>query len=217
MENKTKIKLNWFTVALLVGFWLLCASFYPSLPEQVPSHWNFQGEVDGYSSKTTAAFFMPLLPLGIYLFMTFLPRFDPKRENYGKFSMPYEKIRLATVLLLAVFTAMPILVSLGYDINIGLIARIAIPLLLMIIGNYMGKIRFNYFTGIRTPWTLASEAVWNQTHRFGGRMMVIGGLFALLSIFLSPTYGFYVVLGGILVPPLTAVIYSYILFQRLAK
>ena len=215
--NAPKIKFSWFTIAILLGFWLLCASFYPSLPDQVPTHWNFQGQPDGYSSKAVASLIMPLLPLGLYIFLTLLPKIDPKKDNYGKFALPYEKIRTATVLVIAGFTALPILTSLGYNVNISLISRIAVPLLIILNGNYLGKIRYNYFTGIKTPWTLASEEVWNKTHRVGGRMMVVGGFVSLLSLFTPPTYGMILMLAGLLVPAILAIIYSYILYRKIAK
>lgn len=217
MRTQFGIALNKFTLALLVVYWLICASFYPSLPDQVPTHWNLQGQVDGYSHKVVAAFIMPALPLFIYVFMTIIPKLDPKRENYQKFAATYEKIRLSIVALMGIFTLLPLLSALGYDIDVSLLVKIILPFLFIIIGNYMGKIRFNYFTGIRVPWTLASEEVWNKTHRLGGKLMVAGGFIGLLSAFAPPTYGFVILMAAIFAPLVIAIGYSYLLFRGLAK
>jgi uncharacterized membrane protein len=48
------------------------------------------------------------------------------------------------------------------------------------IGNVLGKLRSNFFVGIRTPWTLSSEHVWDQTHRWAGRLFV--GAAAVLAV-----------------------------------
>lgn len=217
MESNNKIKLNWITVGILLLFWAGCASLYPSLPDQLPSHWNIQGEVDNYSHKSIVALVMPLLPLGIYIFMTIVPKIDPKRENYVKFSSSYEKIRLATVAVMVLVTLLPILVALGYNIDISLLMRIVIPILIIILGNYMGKVRHNYMVGIRLPWTLANEEVWNKTHRFGGKLMVIGGLFSLLGIFTSPSISFILVMSGIFIPLVASTIFSFLAYRKLTQ
>lgn len=212
MENKLKI--NWFLVLIFSGFWALCAAQYPSLPELLPSHWNFKGEVDAYSNKAVVALVMPLLPLGIYLMMSILPALDPKRQNYTKFASSYETIKIGISLLMMFITTLPLLWGLGYAIDISLIMRIVLPLFFIFLGNFMGKIKFNYFLGIRTPWTLSNQQVWNKTHRFGGRAMVLGGLLALGGLALEPAAGFIVTMAGILSPLLIASAYSYFVYRK---
>lgn len=217
MINKSPVSFSWVTIVLLVLFWAACASFYPVLPDQVATHWNIKGEADDYSHKSVVAFIMPLLPLLIYVFMTVLPKFDPKKDNYLKFSGSYEKIRMAIVSLMVVVTLLPLLSALGYNVNISLIMRIGLPVLMIIIGNYMGKVRFNYFMGFRLPWTLANEDVWNKTHRLGGKLMVSGGVIALLGIFTSPEVGFVLVMAGIFIPIVIATVYSYFTYKKLTQ
>lgn len=214
MSGNFKVKFSWFTVLLLLAFWGICASFYPSLPEQVPTHWSIQGEADNYSHKAVATLVMPLLPLAIYVLMTLLPQIDPKRQNYSKFGASYEKIRLVIVVVMVGITVLPLLSALGYDIKVDLVVRIFIPLLFIVLGNYMGKIKHNYFLGIKVPWTLASEDVWNKTHRLGGKLMVLGGLIALAGVFTPPVVGFVMVMTGIFAPVVITVIYSYFLYAK---
>ncbi|CCO07445.1 SdpI family protein [Desulforamulus hydrothermalis] len=215
MRFDNEIKLNKLTVALLIIYWLISASFYPALPDLVPTHWNIQGQVDNYSHKAVATLIMPGLPLFIYILLTVLPILDPQRKNYQKFAPTYNKIRAAIVLVMMLITLLPLLSALGYNLDISLSVRLIICLLFIFIGNYMGKIRHNYFTGIRVPWTLASEEVWHKTHRLGGKLMVAGGLIALLSLLAPPTSGFIITMAGLLLPLVLTIIYSYFLYKKL--
>lgn len=217
MSKNYDVKFSWITILILVAFWTLCASFYPALPEQVPTHWNIHGEVDGYSHKATATMILPLIPLGIYLLMTFVPKIDPKKQNYSKFAPSYEKMRLATVGVMMVVTFLPILSALGYQVNVEFIIKMAVSLLIIAMGNYMGKIKYNYLVGFRLPWTLANEAVWNKTHRLGGKLMVIGGCVSLLSIFFSGALGIAMFMLGIFLPMVITMIYSYLTYAKLKK
>lgn len=213
--SKYTLKFNWIVVLMLVGFWGICASFYPSLPDQVPTHWNIQGEVDGYSHKSVTSLIMPLLPLAIYVLMTITPKIDPKRQNYTKFGPSYDRIKNLIVIIMVGVTLLPLLAALGYNIKVDLLIRIFIPVLFIAIGNYMGKIKHNYFIGIKIPWTLASEEVWNKTHRLGGKLMVAGGIFALAGVFAPPTVGFIMVMVGIFVPLILSMVYSYLEYRKL--
>lgn len=214
MRTKYGVKINWLTVGFLVVFWLICASFYPSLPEQVPTHWNIHGEVDGYSHKSMASFILPLLPLTLYLGLTFAPLLDPKKQNYKKFASSYEKVRLAIVLVMVVVTFLPLVSAMGYLVNVGLLVKSIVALLLVVLGNYMGKIRHNYLMGFRLPWTLDNEEIWNKTHRVGGKLMVLGGLLAFLSAFLDSTLGFILFMLGIFLPFVITMVYSYREYQK---
>lgn len=213
--NKNEIKLNWLTVALLLIYYGICASLYPSLPDKLPVHWGINGEVNRYADKVVVDLIMPLLPLVIYLFMTVVPKIDPRRENYYKFGSSYQKIRLAIVAILVCFNTIPLLIGLGYRIDVSLVSRIIIPILSIVLGNYMGKIRYNYFTGIRTPWTLSNETVWNKTHRLTGKLMVIGGFISLVGLITPSKVGFIIVIAGIVVPTIIGSIYSYIIYTKL--
>ncbi|GAB6157133.1 SdpI family protein [Desulfotomaculum varum] len=215
MRFDDEIKVNNLTVALLIIFWLICGSFYPSLPDLVPTHWNIQGQVDNYSHKAVATLIMPALPLFIYILMTFLPKLDPQRKNYQKFASTYNKIRAAIVFVMMLITLLPLLAALGYNLDVSLTVRLIISLLFIFIGNYIGKIRYNYFTGIRVPWTLASEEVWQKTHRMGGKLMVAGGLIALLALPAPPTGGFIITMAGLFLPLVLTIVYSYVLYKKL--
>lgn len=128
---------------------------YPSLPQQLLIHWNIHGAFDGYANKSIpAALLFPLITLGIYLLMMLLPYIDPKCDNYAQFATAVHFIRLAFTRFFLFLFVIVTMSSLGYFLLIGKLKPGAVALPVIIIDNFMGKIRYNYFIGIRLPWTL---------------------------------------------------------------
>lgn len=214
MTHQVKIRHDWLSLGLILVVWGFGLFNYSAFPQQIPSHWNLQGQVDGTTSRFWGVGIMPLLPLAIYVLMTYLPKLDPKKANYEKFTGPYYTIRMAITLSLSALSFIVMLSALGYAIDVSLFVRILLSALFIVIGNYMGKVRHNYFLGYRTPWSLASEDIWNKTHRLGGKLQVAGGILALTSIFLPTSLGATVFLFGLLGPVFLTFIYSYLLYKR---
>jgi uncharacterized membrane protein len=210
------LRQEWPIWLLLIGTLIVGVIIYPSLPDQVPSHWNFQGEVDAYSSREFGAFMLPLLNIGLYLMMLFMPLIDPKRDNYARFAGAYRLLRFALVIFMTVIYAITILSAFGYQINTGLVVKAFVALLFMLIGNFMGQMRHNYFVGIKNPWTLANEEVWQRTHRFSGKLWVIGGLITLLLAPVQALWGVYLFFIVIVILVVLPMVYSYLLFRRLS-
>lgn len=199
-------------ISVMASFW-----FYQNMPEMVPTHWGFNGQADGWSSSGFAAFFFPVLILGIYLLMITLPSLDPRQERYAEFIKPFWVIRflLVTFLVLVYFAAS--LVGVGYDLSISKIVSVGVGLLFVILGNYLGKIKPNWFVGIRTPWTLSNEEVWNKTHRLGGKLFIILGLFFIFSFLIPISWIFPLMIGLVLLVSLGSMVYSYILYRKLPR
>ncbi|RNC63042.1 MAG: Immunity protein SdpI [Candidatus Dichloromethanomonas elyunquensis] len=217
-ENQSNVK-----VAVVIGLLLTIADFtagflaYPYLPEKVPTHWNISGEVNGWGSAWQGAFLLPLIMLGVFLLLVFIPKIDPKRKSYAQMSKPYSAIVLVTMLFLSVMYFGTLGASLGYFKTVPSLVYLGVGALFMVIGNYMGKLKHNYFMGIRTPWTLSSEEVWYKTHRMAGPFWVIGGILFMVSSLL-PT-GFMtpiilIIIFGLAVIPVG---YSYVIFRRLER
>ncbi len=164
---------NWI---LMAGMFLLAAVTWSSAPDRIPVHWNVYGQVDRYGGKVEGLLVVPLITLGVYLLLLFLPRIDPGRANYQRFGGAYSTIRLATTVLLAVIYGVTNLWIRGYRVDMSLVVSLAVGALLIVIGNLMGKIRPNWFVGIRTPWTISSKTSWTKTHRLGGRLFILMGL-----------------------------------------
>jgi len=157
--------------------------FYANFPDQIPIHWNFQGEVDNWGSKTFGAFFFPAIIFGMYLLFLVLPYVDPKKLKYDQFRKTYHKFKGLLILFMALIYFLTSFAGLGYNINIGVWIPIIIGFLFMFIGNYLSKIKPNWFLGIRTPWTLSSETVWQKTHQFGGKLFILAGAVMILIPF----------------------------------
>ncbi len=208
------LKHDWPLWVIMAGLLLAAVLVFPHLPAKVPGHWNIHGEVDAYYPRIFGAFFPPLLAIGLYLLLLVLPLFDPRRENYRRFAGAYAFLRWAIVLFFGVLWVMTILFVQGYTVNIGLVVKALVSVLLIIIGNFMGQLRHNYFVGIKTPWTLASEEVWQRTHRLGARVWVAGGLVCLAMSGFQSAWAAYVFFATILLMAVVPIVYSYLIFRR---
>ena len=205
---------RWFglvvtALAAAVSVWA-----YPRLPETVATHWNLQGTPDGYSSRLWAVAMMPLLTLGLTGLFNVLPKIDPRRENYAKFLDSYWLIANAVLVFTGVADVLILANGLGYTVQVDRLLPLGVGLLFAFLGNYLTRVEPNWFVGIRTPWTLSSDAVWRKTHRTAGWLFVVGGLviaagaFAPRGVFLPLFVATIVVVAGI------PVVQSYILWKR---
>lgn len=212
--NWNALKADWLLWVVMLAAVAAGAILYPRLPEQVPSHWNFQGQVDGYSSRAFGAFFFPLLTIGVYILLVVAPKIDPRQENYARFAGAYRLLRWGFVLLFTALWVVTILAALSYPVNVGLIVKAGVGLLLVVIGNVMGQMRHNYFVGIRTPWTLANEEVWRKTHRLGARMFVVCGLICLVLSPVTALWGAYFYFASIMCAAVVPIVFSYFAFHQ---
>lgn len=221
MNANPKSKQNegfWYNVlsvvvvlASLVLGWLA----YPRLPAQVPTHWNLAGQVDGYSSPFMGAFMMPLLVTAILALMWLVPKIDPKRDNYLKMGRVYSAVRFYIILLLAAMHLAILGAALGYgDITPHLVSS-GVGLLFIIIGNYFGKVKYNYTFGIKTPWTLANEQVWYRTHRAMGPLWMVGGIFMAAASFVPLSLRMPLFILSLVILVIVPFAYSYLIFRQL--
>ncbi|MED3820781.1 SdpI family protein [Priestia megaterium] len=198
------------TLLTLVA-WLIAL---PHLPATMPIHWGANGEADGFATKINAMILTVGIMVLIYFVIAFVPRIDPRKENYKYFSKTYN-ILLNAVLLLFFFVNMStILQGLGYNVPMSYIAPIMAGLVFIIIGNYLQRVRSNYFMGIRTPWTLSNENVWKKTHRLSGKIFFIGGLLILISAFLPDGYKSVIMWGSIVLCVAIPYLYSYVAYKK---
>lgn len=208
-------KRDWPAVVLVIMALAAGVVFYQDLPDKVPAHWNLQGEVDRYASKFWGAFGIPLLAASVYIMMLVAPYFDPKRDNYSRFGDSYRILKIALVAVLTLLYAVVLLSAMGFGVPVDRVVIIALGLMFMVIGNMMGRFRHNYFVGIKTPWTLASEQVWRKTHRLAARIWVPAGLVCILAgAVLGGERGFPVFFGAIGLAVLAPVIYSFAEYRK---
>lgn len=190
--------------------------FFPVLPDKIPTHWEMSGEIDQYSSKWLI-FVFALLPIAVYAIMGILPKIDPKKESYLKHQKAYETTRIATFVFMTGIYVLTLLASFGYDIKMDMIIKFGIGALFILIGNVLSQARHNYFFGIKTPWTLANETVWNKTHRVGAYSFVIMGLVNCTMAFISGIISGYIFFASIMIGAGYPVVYSYIQYKKIQK
>ncbi len=186
---------------------------YPSLPEQIPTHWNLAGEVDDYTPKPWGVTILPLAAVFVFLVMKLIPMVSPKGFRTDQFQ---GVINIFTVTLVGFMSAVALLVLIaatGRDVHVNEVVFAGVGLLFIVLGNYLGKVRKNFFIGIRTPWTLASDEVWSRTHRLGGYVFVLIGFFLFLNAFIQFPEAW--LIGAIVVVALVPVVYSFVIYRNL--
>lgn len=215
---KMPFKITWRSeivpLAAVIGAVAVSATSYGSLPERVITHWNFYGQADGWSSRDFHVFFFPILLAGMYALFLFLPAIDPRKERYQEFAGTYNVIRGMIMSVLFLVYLVATLVNLGYDIDVSRTVPLLIGALMIVMGNYMGKLKSNWFVGIRTPWTLSSEKVWQKTHRLGGVLFVLFGLIMMAMPHLTRKYGMILFVIAISVTVLVPIVASYIFYKK---
>ncbi|MDA3839962.1 MAG: SdpI family protein [Patescibacteria group bacterium] len=206
------ISILFITVSIIASFY-----FYNNFPDQVPTHWNIEGNVDDWSTPLFAAFLLPIISIGLYLLFLVLPRIDPKKDRYKQFANIYHIFKTIVIGFLSLIYFVTSFSALGYDINITRVISISVGLLFLVLGNYMSKIKRNWFLGIRTPWTLSSEDVWNKTHRLGGKMFVLSGFLMMSMSYLDTKYRIPLFVTIIILTAVVSFVYSYYLFNKEQK
>lgn len=205
---------RWVGPILIVGMLVFTLAVYGSLPERLPSHWNMRGEVDGWSSRAQGAFMAPVLAAGFWLLLPLLRRVDPRRSHYERFGETFWVVVNIVVLFLAAVHVLVLGAGLGWRVDMTRAFLVMLGMMLIGLGNYLPRVRSNWWMGIRTPWTLESETVWRQTHRVAGVTFVAGGVLTLLAALLPGAASFVVgmtaMMGGALIPT----VYSYIAYRR---
>ncbi|HOK66713.1 MAG TPA: SdpI family protein [Anaerohalosphaeraceae bacterium] len=211
MKMRITTVLIWLTVAAAFG---ISGIFYPKMPVIMASHWNAAGQVDGYMPKSVLMFLLPGIMAAEALFFYAILLIDPLRKNIFKFRVYYEGfILLITIFLLAVhlFT---IAWSLRIQISMNVFMPLMIGILFFVMGSILPHLKPNWFLGIRTPWTLSNETVWNRTHRIGGILFKTAAIFVLFGA-LRPQYAVGMVLTPVLAASLLTILYSLVLYLRL--
>ena len=204
---------NIISLVGIVGLAAYIAWMYPALPDPMPTHWNAAGVADDYTSKPWGAVILAAVPLFIFALYKIIPVISPHGFRTESFTGVLNILMTASVVFGCVVGVAAIRAALGAEHNISTIVMVSVGLLFMLIGNFLGKVRKNFFLGIRTPWTLASDEVWAKTHRLGGWCFVVAGaIMAIGSVAVPRTeWVIYIVVGVALLP----VVYSYFAYRRI--
>ena len=196
---------------MLVGLLL-----WNRLPEQVPSHWGFDGQVDGWSSRAQAVFFLPCLLAAVQLVLLFCTFADPKKKNI------HPKMLMVIMWIIPVLSILmsgaAYLIALGVKISMAMVMMLLIGLLFLVLGNYLPKVQQNYTIGIKVSWALQDEDNWVRTHRFAGKLMVLVGVLLILLAFAANALGdqtsMIILIVLALCCSLIPVFYSYLIYKK---
>ncbi len=211
----TKLSIILIAAIILVGI-VASIAVYPLLPEQVASHWDANDQVNGYMSRFWGVALMPLITIGMALLFLAIPNIDPLKANIDQFREYFNTFIVLIVTFMLYIHGLTLAYNLGYIFRISLAMIPAMGLLFVFAGIMMGKARRNYFIGIRTPWTLANDEVWDKTHALGSKLFIAAGLGSLLTVFLGENGLWFlmtIIIGAALVP----VVYSYVLFTKITR
>lgn len=207
MKKNTKLLI--LTTAVILIPILAGLFLWDRLPAQIPTHWNAEGVIDDWSSKEFAVFGLFGIMAGLHLLCYFGTMLDPKNKGHNEKTMwivlwicPILSVLLGTLMYCAAF---------GMEVNMERIMPIVIGAIFVVIGNYMPKFKQNSTMGIKIPWTLADEANWNATHRFGGIAWVIGGVLMMITGILGNVW---IMVAAMIVLAFVPMVYSYLYYRK---
>ena len=185
--------------------------FYSKLPQMIPTHFDFSGNINGYSSRNMFCFGLPVLLASVNLFLHFMLNNDPKKANISNKMKAISKWSIPLISIILIPSSY--FIAMGYQIPITRISIIFVGTLILITGNYLPKSRQNFTTGIKLPWTLSSEENWNKTHRLAGFIWIVGGNLILFSgifnFFVLPIF-----IVSMTLMTIVPMVYSFILYRK---
>ena len=213
MSTKLSLTISFVLIAIaaIAGFLLT-----NQLPDPMPSHWNAAGEVDGYMSKAWGIWMMPIFTFVITLILAFVPSIDPLKANIEQFRSFYNFFIVGFVIYMMYVYGLTLAAALGAQFNMTYMMLPVMGLLFIALSFLIQNAKRNFFIGIRTPWTLSSDEVWDKTHALGAKAFRIGGFTAMLSILFGEP-GFWLFMAATLLSAFVPVVYSYILWRRLER
>ncbi|MFP3949903.1 MAG: SdpI family protein [Candidatus Micrarchaeia archaeon] len=208
--------MHWTILLFLLGSVGISAYYYDAVPDQMATHWNAEGEPDGYMDKEIGLFLMPGIMVVVLGFVYLIPYIDPLRKNIEKFRKHYEGFIFIIAFFFAYIHAMSIAWNLGYSFDITRATLPVLGIVFLYLGILCGKAKRNWFIGIRTPWTMSSEKVWNRTHKMGKAVFLGVGLLWIIVGILAPQHILWLV-ALLLLAVVWLVADSYLAYKRLKR
>jgi len=199
---------EWIALAIVILSFVLGFMFHGRMPEQMAAHWTVGNEVDGFMSRFWGLFFGPIILAGLFLLFLAIPRTDPLKDNIELFRTHFDRFMILLLVFLLYLYLLTIAWNLGRRFVMIRLLAPGFAILFFFCGVFLERTRRNMFIGIRTPWTLTSDRVWDRTHRLGGTLFKIAGVLSLGGI-AFPSQAIYFVLVPVLLAALGVALYSY--------
>lgn len=203
-------------IAIILLSFAVSLWFWPQMPDKMATHWGMQGQVNGYMPKFWGLFFMPLMQLVLGLFLWVVPRIDPLKANITKFQKYYHGFIAILLLFLLAVHLQVLLWNMGAKIDPNRFIPVSLGVLLFYTGILTEKAQRNWLVGIRTPWTLSSERVWDKTHKLGGKLFKISGIIAFIGL-LFPAHAFLFIVIPVILVTLYTYVYSFLEYRKETK
>jgi len=205
---------RWLGIVAALAAVIVSAALWAKLPPEVVTHWNLLGKPDGSSSRAWAALAGPAIILGLTLLFQVLPRIDPRRENYEKFRDVYWLVVNGLLLCLLVLHLAILASGAGAVVSVQRVGAGCLAVLMLVLGNSLGRIRPNWFMGVRTPWTLDSPEVWRKTHRVAAWLLVGAGVVTGGAALIRRVNPLGIGLGAVLVMAVVSIVASYVFWLQ---
>ena len=215
MSTRTTLIIS---VTLIIVATLAGAFLWNRLPDQMASHWNENDQVDGYMPKFWGVFLMPLVTLGMLALFLVIPSIDPLKANIAQFRGTFNTFIALIIAFMLYMHGLTLAWSLGYQsFKMSMAMLPFMGVLFIFIGTLMRKAKRNFFIGIRTPWTLSSDRVWDETHRLGAILFMASGVLAIIGAFFGGMTAFWLMFVPLIGSAVFLIVYSYVLYQRETK
>lgn len=212
-RNTTIIVLILILTSILAGLLL-----WDKFPEQMASHWDVNDQVNGYMSKTWGVFMVPLMSLGMFLLFLVIPSIDPLKANIARFREAFNLFIVLIMAFMVYIHGLTLAWNLGYTgFKMSTSMLPAMGLLFLFVGFMLRKAKRNFFIGIRTPWTLSNDRVWDETHRLGSILFMASGVLAFVGGIFGGMTAFWFLFVPLIGSTLFLLVYSYVLYQRETK
>lgn len=201
------------TIAIAAGVLL-----WNQLPAQMASHWDINDQVNGYMPKFWGVFLMPLITSGMLILFLVVPGMDPLKANIAQFRESFNLFIVLIITFMLYIHGLTLAWSLGFT-NFKMSAAMLpfMGVLFIAIGFILKKAKRNFFIGIRTPWTLSSDSVWDKTHQLGSVLFMASGVLAVIGGFFGGMVAFWMMFIPLIGSSLLLVIYSYVLYRAETK
>lgn len=196
-------------VSLLAGLLL-----WERLPEQMASHWDENDQVNGYVSKPWGVTLMPLVVTGMLILFLVVPSVDPLKANIAQFREAFNLLIVVIVLFMLYVHGLTLAWGLGYRFRMSSALLPFMGVLFISIGYLLRQAKRNFFVGIRTPWTLSSDTVWDKTHQLGSWLFIASGVLAIVGGFIGGAAAFWLVFAPLIGSTIFLTIYSYALYRN---